>query len=96
MSIDGKSLGGSLIFVSPRCGILLLYMALLSSVSLVIWSALYKYNKVCRIAVYSFMIPVFGVILSAILLGDSILKVKTPGALVLACIGIWIVNGNEN
>ncbi len=90
--IIGKSAGGILIFTSPKCGILLLYMALLSSVSLVVWSALYKYNKVGKIAIYSFLIPVFGAFLSAILLGDSIWNIKSLAALILACIGIWIVN----
>lgn len=88
----GKFAGGSLIFTSAKCWILLLYMALLSSVSLVVWSALYKHNKVGKIAIYSFLIPVFGALLSAFLLGDSIWDIKSLAALVLACIGIWIVN----
>ncbi|KZL92058.1 DMT family transporter [Clostridium magnum] len=90
--IIGKFSGGTLIFTSAKCGILLLYMALLSSVSLVVWSALYKYNKVGKIAIYSFLIPVFGALLSAVLLGDSIWDIKSLVALALACIGIWIVN----
>lgn len=90
--IIGKSAGGTLVFKSIKCGGLLLYMALLSSISLVVWSALYKYNKVGKIAIYSFLIPVFGVLLSAILLGDSIADGKSLIALVLACTGIWIVN----
>lgn len=90
--VIGRTAGGSLIFTSAKCWILLLYMALLSSVSLVVWSALYKYNKVGRIAIYSFLIPVFGALLSAFLLGDSIWDIKSLAALVLACMGIWIVN----
>jgi drug/metabolite transporter (DMT)-like permease len=90
--VIGKFSGDTLIFTSARCGILLFYMALLSSVSLVVWSALYKYNKVGKIAIYSFLIPVFGALLSAALLGDSIWDIKSLAALILACIGIWIVN----
>lgn len=88
----GKSAGGSLSIVSVESGLLLLYMALLSSVALVIWSTLYKYNKVGNITMYNFLTPIFGAILSALLLGESILEVKNLVALALACTGIWIVN----
>lgn len=84
--------GGALVFSTVGCGILLAYMALLSSIALVVWSALYKYNKVGEIAIYNFLTPVFGVLLSALLLGDSIADMHHMTALVLACAGIWIVN----
>lgn len=90
--IIGKSAGGNLIVSSAESGILLLYMALLSSVALVIWSTLYKYNKVGNITMYNFLTPIFGAILSAFLLGESIFEVKSLIALALACTGIWIVN----
>lgn len=87
--VIGISAGGTLTFTSVECGILLLYMALLSSVSLVVWSALYKVGE---ITIYSFLMPVFGAILSALLLGESIADIRSLAALVLACVGIWIVN----
>jgi len=90
--IIGKSAGGNLSIASAESGILLLYMALLSSVALVIWSTLYKYNKVGNITMYNFLTPIFGAILSAFLLGESIFEVKSLIALALACTGIWIVN----
>ncbi|AGX43095.1 DMT family transporter [Clostridium saccharobutylicum] len=90
--IIGKSAGGNLSVLSAESGILLLYMALLSSVALVIWSMLYKYNKVGNITMYNLLTPIFGTILSAFLLGESILEVKSLIALALACTGIWIVN----
>lgn len=90
--IIGKSAGGNLSITSAESGILLLYMALLSSVALVIWSTLYKYNKVGNITMYNFLTPIFGAILSAVLLGESIFEIKSLIALALACIGIWIVN----
>ncbi|MBD7911205.1 MULTISPECIES: DMT family transporter [Clostridium] len=90
--IIGKSAGGNLPIISAESGILLLYMALISSVALVIWSTLYKYNKVGNITMYNFLTPIFGAILSAFLLGESIFEIKNLVALTLACIGIWIVN----
>lgn len=89
----GKSNGSTLTFVSIESGFLLLYMALISSVALVVWSTLYKYNKVGKITVYNFLTPIFGAILSALLLGESIFNIKSLLALLLACIGIRIVNG---
>lgn len=88
----GKSSGGNLVVASAESGILLLYMALITSVSLVIWSTLYKYNKVGNITIYNFLTPIFGAILSAILLGESIFNIRSLIALTLACTGIWIVN----
>jgi drug/metabolite transporter (DMT)-like permease len=88
----GKSAGRTMVIVSAQSVILLLYMALLSSVALVVWSTLYKYNKVGNITVYNFLTPIFGAILSALLLGETIFDIKNLVALVLACTGIWIVN----
>jgi drug/metabolite transporter (DMT)-like permease len=90
--VIGKSAGGTLHIASAESGILLLYMALLSSVALVVWSTLYKYNKVGNITMYNFLTPIFGAILSALLLGETIFEVKNLLALALACAGIWIVN----
>lgn len=52
-----------------------------------------KDNPLSRVAVFGFMNPVFGVILSAVLLDEN----DTPGlmsvvSLILVCIGIYIVN----
>ena len=54
---------------------------------------LLKYNPISKVAVFGFMNPVFGVILSALLLqqADS-LGVMCIAALGLVCVGIYIVN----
>ena len=74
-----------------RSGGLLLYMALLSSVAFAVWSLLLKHNPVGMIAAFNFLIPVFGVSLSAIFLGESLLRWSYLGALILVCAGIWLV-----
>jgi drug/metabolite transporter (DMT)-like permease len=43
------------------------------------------------VAVFNFLIPVFGAVLSAIFLGESVLEWKNLLALVLVCIGIALV-----
>lgn len=52
------------------------------------------YNPISRVAVFGFMNPVIGVILSALLLneGEQAAGAKSAAALALVCAGIWIVN----
>lgn len=72
---------------------LLIYMALLSTVAFSLWTLLLKYNSVGKVTVFGFSIPVFGVLLSAIILGEQIFAFKNLVALVLVIAGILIVNG---
>ena len=83
--------GGQLDGLDVRSGGLLLYMALLSAVAFAVWSLLLKHNSVGMIAAFNFLIPVFGVALSAIFLGESLLRWSYLAALVLVCAGIWLV-----
>lgn len=72
--------------------LLLIYMAMLSAVAFSIWTLLLKYNPVGKVAVYSFSVPVFGVVMSGIFLREPFLSVKNIAALILVCGGIMIVN----
>lgn len=86
-------MGGSLHPVSFKAYILLLYMALISSVAYSLWGILLKYNPVSKITVYGFMTPVFGVILSAILLKEyEQLNYTCLSSLLLVCLGIFLTN----
>ncbi len=89
--IIGYILGGKLINFNFKSTALLIYMALLSSVAFALWSQLLKYNKVGVISVFNFLIPVFGTILSAIILKENIFDIKILIALVLVCTGIYLV-----
>lgn len=90
--ITGLLLGGRIGGFTVKSTMLLIYMALLSTVAFNIWAELLKYNPVGKIAVYSFSIPVFGVAFSAILLNEHVLSAQNLAALVLVSIGIIIVN----
>lgn len=72
----------------------ILYLALISAVAYTVWGLLLKYNPVSRVAVIGFMNPVFGVLLSALFLGETAeaFSVKNLISLVLVCVGIYIVN----
>ena len=71
---------------------MLIYLAMVSAVAYSLWGILLKYNPVSRVAVFGFMNPVFGVILSAFLLGEreQASGIKSIIALILVSIGIYI------
>lgn len=87
----GKLGGGSLHAFSLAAGLLMAYMVLLSSVAFAVWTILLKYNRVGLVAVFNFLIPVSGAVLSALFLNEAILEWKYFFALVLVCGGIWLV-----
>ena len=73
---------------------LLAYLALISAVAYTLWSIALTENPVSRVTVFGFMNPVFGVILSAVLLNetDAMDPALAVLALVLVSIGIVVVN----
>lgn len=71
--------------------LLLIYLALLSSAAFALWSILLKYNPVGMITIFNFLIPIFGSLLSALFLNESILEWKNLLALMLVCSGIYLV-----
>lgn len=85
---------GKLLPVAPSAWLLMAYMSLLSAVAYTLWSVLLKENPVSRVSVYYFANPVFGVILSAMILREQ--NAFTPlvcaVSLALVCAGILIVN----
>ena len=76
---------------------LLLYLALISAVAYTIWGLLLKYNPVSRVVIFTFLVPIFGVFLSALFLSewDEALRVNNLIALFLVSFGIFIVNKSE-
>lgn len=91
LTAAGLMTGGHLQNLDPASGALLLYLALLSSAAFAIWSMLLKHNRVGMIAAFNFLIPVFGVSLSAAFLGESLMQWSYLIALLLVCMGIWLV-----
>lgn len=87
----GHLLGGNLSNFNAKSTSLLMYMSLLSSVAFALWSQLLKYNKVGVISIFNFLIPIFGTILSAIVLKENIFDIKIFVALILVCVGIYLV-----
>lgn len=90
--ILGFLLGGSIGPFTLQSMGLLLYMALLSSVAFSLWAVLLKYNSVGKVTIYTCLTPIFGAILSALFLGETIFEVKNIISLIFVCTGIFIVN----
>ncbi|CAM3089077.1 DMT family transporter [Sporolactobacillus spathodeae] len=88
----GLSQGGGVTHFTVASVTILLYLGLLSALAFTLWTILLTYNKVGAIAVYNFLIPVSGVILSSIFLHENILEWKNALALLLVCFGIYAVN----
>lgn len=92
MMAVGFLMGGNMKVDSLASIGILCYLALLSAVAYALWGILLKYNPVSRVAVYGFMTPVFGVILSALLLHEDFAGHKCFLALIFVSGGIFIVN----
>ena len=92
MMICGWLAGGRLtVWTGSGVG-MLVYLALVSAVAYSLWGILLKYNPISKVAVFGFMNPVFGVILSALLLNEKNQASgwMTIAALLLVSIGIYI------
>lgn len=71
---------------------LLAYMAGLSAVAFSLWTTLLKHNKVSSITVFNFLIPVFGTLFSALILGESVLRIQYLASLPLVAVGVILVS----
>lgn len=84
--------GGKLQVTSTSAFMLFLYLALLSSIAFSLWTTLFKYNPVSKVSIFNFLTPIFGTILSALILSEDVFNLKNISALILVCFGIYIVN----
>lgn len=93
----GLAAGGRLEQISvPAVGVLL-YLAMLSAVAYTLWAVLLRVNPVSRVAVFMFLQPVFGVLLSILLVdGTQNVPLARYGvALVSVCLSIAIINRSQ-
>ena len=94
MILCGLLGGGRLSAVNTNGILCLLWLAFVSAGAYSLWGLLLKYNKVSSVTVYSFMIPVFGVLLSAAVTGEysAASGINVIIALVLVSAGILMIN----
>ena len=95
LAAAGYAAGGRIAAVSSLPDLLLLaYLAMISSVAYTVWGILMQHNPVSRVAIFSFLTPLSGVLLSAVFLGEAAeaLSAGNMLALLLVSLGIWTVN----
>lgn len=96
MIVAGFIMGGRINMMSGQSMAILMYLAAVSAIAYAIWGILLKYNSVSKVAVYGFMTPIFGVILSAVLLRENqFIGLRCFFALILVSTGICFVNYNK-
>lgn len=91
LGLAGFALGGKFGAFGLEAALLLAYLAALSAAAFALWSVLLKHNPVGSIAIFNCAIPIFGVLLAGLFLGESIFEWKNLAALVLVSVGIWMV-----
>lgn len=91
MIAAGYVMGGRVSMPDAKGVAILVYLAFASAAAYTIWSQLLKYNPVSKVAVFCFMTPMFGVILSALLLNESEQISLVQGLAALLCITLGIV-----
>lgn len=84
--------GGNRLTITPQGLILLLYLAFISAAAFSIWAILLKYNSVGKVTIYKSTIPLFGIFLSYIFLGERLLGFSVILSVILVSSGILIIN----
>lgn len=94
MILAGAALGGHIVINGVQAALILTYLAFLSAAAYSIWGILLKYNPVSKVTIYSFCIPVFGVLLSQLMLTEAaeVSLLNLVVTMVLLCGGIIMLN----
>lgn len=78
-----------------EAALLLVYMAALSAVSFTLWFVMLQYHKATVLEQYKFAIPLFGALLSVLLVPGEHIGLEMLAAAALVTVGVWIVNKEE-
>lgn len=90
--LAGLLLGGHFPHFDAKSLALLFYMGAISAGAFTVWTMLLKYNPAGKVAIFGFMIPVYGCLFSSLFLHEKFLRPGNLTALALVCAGIIIVN----
>lgn len=90
----GLCFGGEINLGSGKGIAVLVYLAFLSAIAYSLWGILLKYNPVSKVTIFSFTTPIFGVLLTSLLLTEdsNVGIINLIAALLLVCLGIFILN----
>jgi len=90
--ISGLITGGHILRFSLIGILSLVFLSLAAAISYSLWVKLLQTNDVSVISIYKFMTPLFGVLLSGLLLGEPIFRWQNAVSLSLICLGIYLAN----
>ena len=96
LTLTGLLCGGKLNWSNWQGIWILLWLAFVSAAAFSIWTALLKHHPVGKIAVFNLLVPVFGTLLSGILLGENVFRAKVLLSLLLISAGIVLVNLSQS
>ena len=91
----GLCMGGTVKLTELTGLLVLLYLAILSAVAYAVWGMLLKHNPVSRVSIFSFTTPIFGTLLSMIMLSGESTGTQPLNlviTLVLVSAGILLLN----
>lgn len=92
LTVAGFVTGGRLHFSNIKAVLVLLWLAFVSAAAFAVWTALLKHHHASRICVFNLLVPVFGTLLSGIMLKENVFSTSTVVSVVLICAGIFISN----
>ena len=92
LTVIGLICGGRLDLLNWQGLLILLWLALVSAAAFSVWTALLKYHPASKISVFNLLVPVFGTVLSGLLLGENVFRAETLLSLLLIAAGIVLVN----
>lgn len=92
LTVIGVICGGRLSFDCLQSVLILLWLAFVSAAAFSIWTALLKHHPASMITVFNLLVPVFGTVLSGIMLGEDVFRIETLVSLLLISAGIAVVN----
>lgn len=84
--------GGRIQQIHFRTILLIIYLAAVSATAFTLWFMMFKYHSPAKLAIYKFSIPIFGSLLSVLLIPAESMTIEMLGALVLVSLGIVAVN----
>lgn len=92
LTAAGLFFGGRLDLLNAQGVLILLWLAVVSAAAFSIWTALLKHHPAGKIAVFNLLVPVFGTVLSGLMLGEQVWRFETLLSLILILAGIISVN----
>ena len=90
--IAGAAGGGHFTQTSPQAFLLLGYLIALSATAFTLWTILLKKFPVGKVTIYNFLVPVFGSLMSGLVLHETVFTGRNLMSLLFVCAGIILVN----